>query len=68
MVLQCVALTVALVTMDHGVMDWCNTLSAGLVDQVRLGRNLLLWTMVAVTLWSGWDYVLRAIQILRKHG
>jgi phosphatidylglycerophosphate synthase len=29
-------------------------------------RNVLLWGMVAVTLWSGWDYVLRGIQILKR--
>jgi hypothetical protein len=31
-------------------------------------RNVVLWTMVAVTVWSGWDYVQRAIQILRGLG
>lgn len=64
MFLQCVSLTVALLTMDAACMTWCNDMKAGLADQVILVRNVLLWTMVAVTLWSGWDYVLRAIRIL----
>lgn len=68
MILQCVALTVALLSMDSPLMEWCDTQSASLADKLVQGRTMLLWSMVAVTLWSGWDYVLRAIQILRKHG
>lgn len=66
MILQCVALTIALLTMDASFLAWCDTLSSGLAGQMVFVRNILLWTMVAVTLWSGWDYVLRAIQILKR--
>lgn len=65
MFLQCAALTVALLTMDAAVMERCDLLSAGLADQIVIGRNMMLWTMVAVTLWSGWDYVHRAMRLLR---
>ena len=66
MFLQCAALTVALLTMDASFREWCDLQSAGLADTVVMCRNILLWTMVAVTLWSGWDYVMRAIQILKR--
>jgi CDP-diacylglycerol--glycerol-3-phosphate 3-phosphatidyltransferase len=66
MFLQCAALTVALLTMDQAVMNWCDSLAVGLATQVILGRTLLLWAMVAVTVWSGWDYVQRAIQLLKR--
>ncbi|MFO0917732.1 MAG: CDP-diacylglycerol--glycerol-3-phosphate 3-phosphatidyltransferase [Planctomycetaceae bacterium] len=66
MFLQCAALTVALLSMDLPFMEWCSSIAAGLPDQVILLRAILLWTMVAVTVWSGWDYVLRGIQILKR--
>lgn len=66
MFLQCFALTVALLTMDESVMSWFDSLSSGLSQQIVFFRNVLLWTMVAVTLWSGWDYVLRGVQILKR--
>lgn len=66
MFLQCAALTVALLTMDGAFLEWCNARLAGTASHLVVARNMLLWTMVAVTLWSGWDYVQRAVQILRR--
>lgn len=66
MFLQCAALTVALLTMDFPFMEVCENIASGLPDQIILLRTILLWTMVAVTVWSGWDYVLRAISILKQ--
>jgi len=65
MILQCFALTVALLTMDQPFCAACEQVSVGLAGQVDFLRNAMLWFMVAVTVWSGWDYVLRAIQLLR---
>jgi CDP-diacylglycerol--glycerol-3-phosphate 3-phosphatidyltransferase len=66
MFLQCAALTVALLTMDQPFMEWCDAQSAGAAQKVVFARNYLLWIMVAVTLWSGWDYVRRGIQLLSR--
>ena len=60
MFLQCVAATVAILSMHPPLATW----SVGGVPFTAV-RDVLLWTMVAVTVWSGWDYVQRAIQILR---
>lgn len=65
MILQCVALTIALLLMDGPLRGWCDLQSAGLAAQLDFVRDALLWLMVAVTLWSGWDYVVRAVQLLR---
>jgi CDP-diacylglycerol--glycerol-3-phosphate 3-phosphatidyltransferase len=61
MFLQCAALTLALLVMDPRLQS------------VRLGpvaltlvRDICLWGMVAVTLWSGWVYILRAAVILKR--
>lgn len=63
MFLQCVAATVCLLSMDPSFAEW--TL-AGI--SFTMLRDILLWTMVAATIWSGYDYILRAIQILAKSG
>lgn len=63
MFLQCVAATVALLSLDPAWAAW----SVGPVTLPFL-RDILLWTMVAVTLWSGFDYVKRAIELLRVTG
>lgn len=63
MFLQCVAATMAILSMHPPLAAW----SIGGVAFTTL-RDVLLWTMVLVTVWSGWDYVLRAIQILRGMG
>lgn len=60
MFLQCVAATVALLSMDPHFASWS---IAGV--SFPLIRDVLLWLMVAVTTWSGYDYVQRAIQLLR---
>ena len=60
MFLQCVAATAAILSMHPPIAEW----SVGGVAFNSM-RDLLLWSMVAVTVWSGWDYVQRAIVLLR---
>ncbi len=61
MFLQCVALTVALVMMDPRLQPVTLVPVA-----LTLVRDIILWSMVAVTLWSGWVYILRAAVILKR--
>ena len=63
MFLQCAAATASLLSLDP---TFAALQSAG-ISFLAL-RDILLWMMVAVTIWSGYDYVLRAIQILKKTG
>jgi CDP-diacylglycerol--glycerol-3-phosphate 3-phosphatidyltransferase len=63
MFLQCVAATASLLSMDPQFAEWS---LAGIAFTTV--RDILLWSMVAVTVWSGCDYVTRAIQLLRKTG
>ena len=63
MFLQCAAATASLISLDPRV----STAHFAGIPFV-LFRDVLLWTMVAVTVWSGYDYVRRAIQILRTTG
>jgi CDP-diacylglycerol--glycerol-3-phosphate 3-phosphatidyltransferase len=58
MFLQCVAATVALVLMDDGLRGW-------LGGYALLARDLVLWGMTLVTVWSGYVYVIRGIELLR---
>ena len=60
MFLQCVAATAAILSMHPPIAEW----SVGGVAFNSV-RDFLLWSMVAVTVWSGWDYVQRAIVLLR---
>jgi CDP-diacylglycerol---glycerol-3-phosphate 3-phosphatidyltransferase len=60
MFLQCVAATAALLSMHPPVSG----LALFGVSFVCV-RDLLLWTMVAVTVWSGYIYVQRAIVLLK---
>lgn len=63
MFLQCVAATLALLTMDP-------VLGGGSIGPVSLAllRDISLWVMVFVTLWSGVVYIRRGIEIMRKIG
>ena len=63
MFLQCVAATVCLLSLDPTFASWS---FAGV--SFTLFRDILLWSMVAVTVWSGVDYVRRAIQLLSATG
>ena len=63
MFLQCAAATAALLSLDSNIRE--TTFSGASFLQIR---DMLLWTMVAVTVWSGFDYVRRAIQLLRTTG
>ena len=63
MFLQCVAATVCLLSLDASVGVW-SLAGFGLATV----RDLLLWLMVAVTIWSGLDYVRRAVKLLATTG
>ena len=58
MLLQCVAVTASLLSMSPR-LNW-----SWLVPT----RDVLLWSAVAVTVWSGVVYIVRAIQLLRADG
>jgi CDP-diacylglycerol--glycerol-3-phosphate 3-phosphatidyltransferase len=60
MFLQCAAATAALLSM-HPPLAGCSV--AGVAFTVV--RDVLLWTMVVVTVWSGYIYVRRAMDLLR---
>lgn len=53
MMLQCMAVTAALLSMSSQ-LDW---------PWLESTRDFLLWSAVAVTIWSGMIYVLRAIRL-----
>ena len=63
MFLQCAAATASLLSLAPGF----SALSIAGVSFLLI-RDVLLWSMVAATVWSGYDYVLRAIELLRKTG
>lgn len=56
MVLQSVALIAALLSLSPQFR------ASGFL----IARDILLWSAVAVTVYSGWVYILRAMQLLRK--
>ena len=56
MVLQCAAVTGSLLSMDSRFAE---------VSQFLLARDVLLWTTVAVTVYSGIEYTYRAYRMLR---
>ena len=55
MLLQCVAVTASLLSLSPD-LHW---------DWLPMTRDILLWSAVAVTVWSGWVYVVRAVRLLR---
>jgi CDP-diacylglycerol--glycerol-3-phosphate 3-phosphatidyltransferase len=63
MFLQCVAATASLLSLDP---RFATAHVAG--TSFLMIRDGLLWTMVVATVWSGADYVRRAIQLLRVTG
>lgn len=63
MFLQCAAATASLLSLDPQIAAW----SIGPANFCQI-RDALLWLMVVVTVWSGVDYVRRAIQLLRVTG
>jgi hypothetical protein len=56
MFLQCVAATLALVSMDSQFQ----------ASQLPLIRDVVLWSMTAFTVYTGYVYVGRAAAILRQ--
>lgn len=63
MFLQCVAATASLLSLDQNCAGW--SLAGIGFSQLR---DVLLWSMVAITVWSGIVYVRRAIQLLSVAG
>ena len=63
MFLQCAAATASLLSLDASFGAW--TIIGANFTQIR---DVLLWSMVVVTVWSGVDYVRRAIELLRVTG
>lgn len=59
MVLQCAAVAASLLFLEYGVgSSWQSSLAAL--------RDVLLWSAIASTLYSGWIYVVRAAQMFRQ--
>ena len=58
MVLQCIAVTVALLSLSIPLVD---------SHSFRLFRDVLLWAMTAFTAYSGVAYFARAMRALREH-
>lgn len=59
MVLQCVAVSASLLYLEYGV----GSPAEGTLSQ---GVTILLWAAVAVTIYSGYAYVARALQMFRE--
>lgn len=59
MVLQCAAVAVSLLYLEYGRLSASHAAFA-------TGRDLLLWSAVAVTIYSGVAYVARAVQMFRS--
>lgn len=59
MVLQCAAVAVSLLYLEYGR-------ASGAHEALAVGRDLLLWSAVAVTIYSGVAYVARAVQMFRS--
>ncbi|HTN03241.1 MAG TPA: CDP-diacylglycerol--glycerol-3-phosphate 3-phosphatidyltransferase, partial [Planctomycetaceae bacterium] len=55
MFLQCAAATMAMLSLDPLFKD---------LPWFAVTRDVSLWTMVAVTVWSGYVYVIRAIKLI----
>jgi CDP-diacylglycerol--glycerol-3-phosphate 3-phosphatidyltransferase len=56
MVLQCVAIVAILLSLMYaGQIAWLATTSLA-----------LLWAAIAITIYSGYDYVIRAARVLRE--
>lgn len=61
MVMQSVALPVCLVLLSPAVAAW------SIFGSLQIVRNVLVWLMIAITLYSGLEYAWRGWQLLRKH-
>lgn len=59
MVLQCAAVAGSLLYLEYGQF-------AATHASLAVGRDLLLWSAVAVTIYSGMVYVARAVQMFRQ--
>lgn len=58
MVLQCAAVAASLLYLEYGVASsWQATLASG--------RDVLLWSAIGITIYSGVIYVVRAVQMFR---
>ncbi len=62
MTLQCIAITASLLSLSPRIV---HVTFAGI--PFNMYRDILLWTMVIVTVYSGVAYVIRAIQLLKQN-
>ncbi len=59
MVVQCVAVAGSLLYLEYGR-------GSDSEQSLRFVRDIALWSAVAITLYSGYDYVIRAVKLFRK--
>ncbi len=64
MVLQCAAVAGSLLYLEYALGS---NVSEHARETGRYVRDALLWTSVAVTLYSGYEYVIRAARMFRSH-
>ncbi len=64
MLLQCVALVVAMLLLDPAITAWLK--DQQMATAATISRDLLLWTATGITVYSGAIYVLRGISIYRE--
>ena len=59
MILQCVAVPASLISLSDFIR------ASGITAEFVVFRDVVLWATVAVTIWSGLIYIVRAIALLR---
>jgi CDP-diacylglycerol--glycerol-3-phosphate 3-phosphatidyltransferase len=59
MVVQCAAVVGSLLYLEYGR-------GTAAEPTLRIVRDCLLWSAVAITLYSGYDYVIRAVKLFRR--
>ncbi len=59
MVVQCAAVVGSLLFLEYGR-------GAAAESTLRIARNCLLWGAVTITLYSGYDYIIRAVKLFRR--
>ena len=68
MLLQCVAVPMCLLSLSPDFQQWTNSLMTNGFEHFVLLRNIAVWAMAAVTVYSGLEYSYRAFQALRRPG
>lgn len=59
MVVQCAAVALSLLFLEYGV-------GSAAESSFRVARDILLWSAVAITLYSGYEYVIRAAKLFKN--